>query len=163
ADAARADYAQLDPEVAAVCADVSEAAATHRPAPDAWNAREVLAHLIVVERDIQTWITKMIEGADLSDQFHANDLTRLSALAGTYPTVADLLTELRRSEAATVAMIANLPPEVAARKYLLQRLANWIPETPIHVREHLDELRALLAAAPACLTLLGGLWYFTEA
>ena len=30
-------------------------------------------NLIAVERDTHTWITKMIEGGDLSDQFHVND------------------------------------------------------------------------------------------
>jgi uncharacterized protein YndB with AHSA1/START domain len=147
AETARALYAALDAEVAALFAGVSEAEAAYRPAPDAWNARQVLAHLIAVERDIHLWITRMIEGGDLEDRFHANDWTRLAALEAAYPSVADLLAELQRSEAATVAMIATLPPAVAEQKYLLHQLATWVPESPEHVREHLAELPALLAAA----------------
>jgi uncharacterized protein YndB with AHSA1/START domain len=147
AEATRAEYATLDPDVDALFAGVAEAEADYRPAPDAWTAKQVLAHLIAVERDTHTWITKMIEGGDLSDQFHANDWTRLSALVAVYPTVAELLAELKRSEAATVTMIAHLPPEVARRKYLLRQLADWIPGSPAHVRDHLGELRDLLAAA----------------
>ena len=88
AEATRAEYATLDPDVDALFAGVAEAEADYHPAPDAWNAKQVLAHLIAVERDTHTWITKMIEGGDLSDQFHANDWTRLSALVAVYPTVA---------------------------------------------------------------------------
>ncbi len=147
AEATRATYAALDREVDAVFDEVSEVDADYRPAPDAWNAKQVLAHLIAVERDLQVWITKWIEGSDLADRFHANDWTRLSALVTTYPTIAELLTELRRSEAATTTMIATLPPEVARRKYLLHQLAQWIPSSADHVRDHLVELGRLVAAA----------------
>ncbi len=147
AEATRATYATLDREVDAVFDEMSEAAADHRPALDAWNAKQVLAHLIAVERDIHVWITKWIEGGDLTDQFHANDWTRLSTLVTTYPTIAELLVELKRSEAATATMIATLPPEVARRKYLLHHLAQWIPSSADHVRDHLVEVGRLVASA----------------
>ncbi len=147
AEATRATYATLDRDVDAVFAGVSEAAADYRPAPDAWNAKQVLAHLIAVERDVHVWITKLIEEGDLIDQFHANDWTRLSALVTAYPTIAELLAELKRSEAATATMIATLPPEVARRKYLLHHLARWIPSSADHTRDHLVEMGRLVAAA----------------
>jgi hypothetical protein len=149
AEAARATYATLDRDVDAVFAGVSEAAADYRPAPDAWNAKQVLAHLIAVERDVHVWITKLIEEGDLIDQFHANDWTRLSALVTTYSTILELVVELKRSEATTVTMIATLPPEVARRKYLLNHLAQWIASSPDHVRDHLVEIDRLVAAARA--------------
>jgi uncharacterized protein YndB with AHSA1/START domain len=147
AEATRATYATLDREVDAAFDGVSEADADWRPAPEAWNAKQVLAHLIAVERDLQVWLTKWVEGGDLADQFHANDWTRLSALVATYPTIAELLAELRRSEAATATMLATLPPEVARRKYLLHQLARWIPVSAEHVRDHLVEVGRVVAAA----------------
>ena len=61
AEATRATYTALDREVDAAFDDVSEADADYHPAPDAWNAKQVLAHLIAVERDLQVWLTKWIE------------------------------------------------------------------------------------------------------
>ena len=147
AEATRAAYTALDREVDAAFDDVSEADADYHPAPDAWNAKQVLAHLSAVERDLQVWLTKWIEGSDLADRFHANDWTRLSALVTTYPTIVELVAELRRSEAATATMIATLPPEVARRKYLLHQLAQWIPSSAEHVRDHLVEVGRVVAAA----------------
>jgi uncharacterized protein YndB with AHSA1/START domain len=149
AAATRSAYAALDREVDAVFAGVSEDEATYRQAPDAWNAKQVIAHLIAVERDTQTWITKLIEGGDLSDHFHANDWTRLSALVAAYPAIAELVAELKCSEAVTTTMVATLPPAVARRKYLLAQLGHWIPDVPRHVRDHLVEIRLVLATARA--------------
>jgi hypothetical protein len=122
----------------------TQAVADLRPAPDAWTAKQVLAHLIGVERDLQTWIAALIEEGSLIPAFHANEWTRLSALVATYPTLADLLAELKRSEAVTSTMLATLPPPVASRKYLLYPLALWLPGLPEHAREHLVELRQRL-------------------
>jgi uncharacterized protein YndB with AHSA1/START domain len=144
AETARASYAAFDAELAAVFAGVREAAAEKQPAPDAWTAKHVVAHLIAVERDVQTWITALIEDGNLTPSFHANEWTRLSALVATYTTIADLLAELKRSEAATVSMVATLPPTVASRKYVLYVLSLWLPSFPEHAREHLIELRQLL-------------------
>jgi hypothetical protein len=149
AEAARAAYAALDVDFDAVFAGVEEASATLRPAPDAWTAKQIVAHLIAVERDVQTWITALIEDSSLTPSFHANEWTRLSALVATYPTLAELLAELKRSEAATVTMLATLPPAVASRKYLLYRLSLWLPGFPEHAREHLIELRHLLTSKEA--------------
>jgi uncharacterized protein YndB with AHSA1/START domain len=144
AEAARAAHAALDMEVDAVFAGVGDAAADVRPAPEAWTAKQVVAHLIATERDLQSWITALIEEGSLLPAFHANEWTRLSALVATYPTLTELLAELKRSQAATVTMLATLPPAVASRKYLLYALALWLPGFPEHVREHLVELRQLL-------------------
>jgi hypothetical protein len=144
AEAARASYAAFDADLDGVCAGVDEAAASLRAAPDAWTAKQIMAHLIAVERDLQTWITALIEDSNLTPSFHANEWTRLSALVATYPTLADLLAELKRSETATVTMLATIPPAVASRKYVLYTISLWLPGFPEHAREHLVELRKLL-------------------
>jgi uncharacterized protein YndB with AHSA1/START domain len=144
AEAARAAYAAFDADLDAVFAGVEEAATEKQPDPDAWTAKQIVAHLIAVERDVQTWITTLIEDSNLTPSFHANEWTRLTALVATYRTIADLLAELKRSEAATVTMLATLPPAVASRKYVLYVLSLWLPGLPEHAREHLIELRQLL-------------------
>ncbi|HMA35810.1 MAG TPA: SRPBCC domain-containing protein [Chloroflexia bacterium] len=150
---ARTTYAALDTEVTALCAGAAEAAAEHRPAPDEWNAKEAMAHLIAGERDVHTWLATAMEGGDVENTFRANLLPRLQALVAVYPTLAALLEEFRRSQAATIAMLAALPPAIGRRKDLLVRLNGWLGEgTAQHSREHFQSIQQLLAEAPAPAT-----------
>src|SRR5688572_15986802 len=62
AKASRDSYATLDAELDSILEGVTDEAAEHRASENDWNIKEVIAHLIAVERDIHTWITAMIEG-----------------------------------------------------------------------------------------------------
>ena len=149
AEQAREVYRMVDAELDACLAAIPEVATDYRPAPDEWNSKEVLAHLIAVERDVHTWIVTISEDGDLIEPFHNNVLQRVRGLTAAYPTVADLVTELHRAEAGTVAMIESLSAEVGGRKHLLRQLGIWYDALADHSREHFAEIRTLAERATA--------------
>jgi uncharacterized protein YndB with AHSA1/START domain len=140
---ARATYATVDAELAACLDGVSEAVAGYRPAPDEWNIKDVLAHLIAVERDTHSWIVGISEDDEMVSPFHNNVPQRVRGLTAAYPTVTALTEELHKAEVATVAMLESLPAELDARKHLLRRLGGWLAALPDHSREHFAEIEAL--------------------
>src|SRR4029453_13179663 len=96
---------------------VTEASASFSPTPGEWSAKEVLAHLILGERETQVWIDDLIGGAERwTDIWGGNNTARNKALVAVHPTIPDLLQELRDSEAETVALLSVLPTEFMARK-----------------------------------------------
>jgi uncharacterized protein YndB with AHSA1/START domain len=147
ADAMRAGYAVVDEELAACFAGASEEATAYRPAPDEWNAKEIVGHLLAIEHDTQTWIAAVIEDADMEQVFHTNVTERVAALTQIYTPTPVLLEELRRAEAVTVALIAALPAAAVARKHLFNQLATSLTTFADHTREHIAEIQGLLAAA----------------
>ncbi len=147
ADKARASYAAVDSELEECFKGVTEAEADHRPTPDDWSAKQIVAHLIAVERDVQTWIAGTIEEADMENVFQSNSKERVTAIVAVYPSIAVLLEELRREEALTVAMIATLPAKTFAHKNFIYQLADWMTNFPDHTREHIGEIKKLVETA----------------
>ena len=144
AKASRDSYATLDAELDSILEGVTDEAAGRRPTENDWNAKEVIAHLIAVERDIHTYITAMIEGADLEQIFHSNTVERLKATASVYPTLAELVQEFKRSEAITAEMVANLPDATANRKSQYSQVASYMSTFADHHREHFGEIKRLV-------------------
>ncbi len=144
---ARSTYSTMDAELAACLAGVSEAVGDYRPAPDEWNIKDVLAHLIAVERDTHSWIVGITEDDEAVNPFHNNVPPRVRGLTAAYPTVAALTEELYKAEVATVAMLESLPADLDRRKHLLRRLGAWLTALPDHSREHFTEIQALAERA----------------
>ena len=148
ANAVRERYAEIDRELADFFAGVGEAEAAHKPAPGAWSAREVLAHLIHSERGWHNWMADMVNGHEpWYDEWGGNVQAHIDATVATYPAVDQLLEELRRLNAETVAFVGNLPLEFRDRKATYWRLAYELLEPPYHHRAHLDQMREAIAAA----------------
>jgi uncharacterized protein YndB with AHSA1/START domain len=147
AEQARTGYATLDAELAALFEGASEAHAEYRPAEEEWNAKEILAHLIAGERDIQTWIAGTIEDAEVDDIFHSNGSERLKAIVSGYPTLTDIIEQLRREEAITTQMVATLPAKTLANKSFYFQLANYFSTVADHHHEHFGIIKSLLTAA----------------
>lgn len=140
-------YAQIDAERVDLLNSLSEKEAEQRPTPEMWSAKELLAHLIVTERDTQSHISVLIAGEGYPGGFASNLEARLRAVISVYPTVKELLEELRRTEAETLATLAAIPPELLARKGNIQQLAaTLIDGMPFHTRLHLNQLRAAIEA-----------------
>ncbi|MBM3127221.1 MAG: PDZ domain-containing protein [Chloroflexi bacterium] len=143
-------YAAADAELVACFDGVSEIEADHAPAPNEWNAKQVLAHLIIVERENHFWVADLIEDSErLSDNL-ANPTTvpaRVDAIAQTFQTAPALLEELQRNEIETVKMIAALPPEVSARKDTMWQLGYNLLQIAAHTRSHFEQIRAAVASA----------------
>lgn len=148
ADALRAIYAELDPELDGCFAGVSEAEVSYQPAPDEWSARDVVAHLLAGERDNHSYMTELVSDAErYYDVIPGNVQARHEAIYASYPAAAGLLADLKRAEAETVALIAALPPEFVARKRTYWRLGYNLLQPPFHTREHFNQIRAAIEAA----------------
>jgi uncharacterized protein YndB with AHSA1/START domain len=141
-------YKQLDKELEAIFEGVSEEEASKRPGPEEWSAKETLAHLLCTERWAFVAISTNIGGQRGAGFF--NDLGLIKALADSYPKVADIIAEIKRSEKLTVAILATLPDEFVARKISYIGLANtFLPllGLPQHSRTHFPQMEAAIQAA----------------
>ena len=149
ADAVRDRYAHIDSELSELFAGVTEAQSAQRIAPDAWSAREVLAHLIHSERGWQTWMADLVNDQEAwYDQGVSNLQARIEATLDAFPTSAELLEELQRMNAETAAFVAHLPPSfLEQRKASYWRMAYLLVEAPYHTRAHLAQKREAIAAA----------------
>jgi len=148
AERVRQTYAAADAELEVAVKDITEAEAEFRPAPHEWNAKEVLAHLIIGERDTHAYIAELTDGEErVYPTYIGNNNLRTKATASAYPSLAALLEELKRNEAETVAMLAGLPPEFVAAKRTYWRLAFGQLQGGNHTQDHLQQIQAAVAAA----------------
>jgi len=126
---------------------ISEDAASYKPAPDEWSAKEILAHLIHGQRDTQESIVQMIGGHEQwADDWGGNIHARNKATITAYPTVPELLQEYVQTYHETIALYANLPPEFSQRKSTLWRRGLYALDEPSHVSIHMEQLQAAVDA-----------------
>ena len=141
-------YTENDAELAKCFEGVSEQAAGQRPNPKEWSAKEVIAHLILSERGFFNQINDITSGEEpWYDGYGGNIPASLSAIISVFPSVSDLLRELKMAEGVTVALLAALPPEFVARKNKYWKLGITIPVISVHTREHLTQIKAALESA----------------
>ncbi|MBZ0284496.1 MAG: SRPBCC domain-containing protein [Anaerolineae bacterium] len=131
----------LDSELDSLLADVTETEAAYNPAPNEWNIKEVVAHLIWTERFNQMWIWGNIGGDD-SIPWPDNNRAQLEPLLAVYPTMAELVAELKRAEAGTIAAVAHLPAAFMSRKSSYLRLAQAVTSSAEHSRQHFAQIKA---------------------
>jgi uncharacterized protein YndB with AHSA1/START domain len=144
---ARKLYAEVDKELDELFEEVTEAQADYRPAPDEWNAKEILAHLAASERDVHTWIASLAEDSDIEQPFHSNDTVRVRSIVEVHPTIPEMVALLKQSEAEVVAAIELLRSESVARRHLFRSLALWITSFQDHHREHFGLIKSMLESA----------------
>lgn len=135
----------------AAFANVSQEEALFHPAPEEWNALEVVAHLIHGERYTLQNITEVVTSFEsLADDWGGNLLLQNRATVAAFPTAALLLEELEHLATELVALVENLPPEFVARKGSYFRLMQGLlAGGPGHTRGHLGQIEAAIAAARA--------------
>ncbi len=136
---------QVDAELAEIFQGSDDAAASRKPDPDEWNAKEVLAHLIHTERYFPQWINELVFSAEaVTDSIGDNLPARIAATAKVYGTVENLLDELKHNEQETVETIRHLPEEFVARKSTFWRMAFTMLQIVEHARGHYSQLRSAL-------------------
>jgi uncharacterized protein YndB with AHSA1/START domain len=137
---AEADLSKLEQALGSI----TEAEASYKPAPEEWSVKEILAHLIHSERGLQSLVTDMYAGYErVADDFGGNIDAAVIATVSAYPTMAELLLELKRSSAETNALIAAAPPEFVARKGSYTRLGYYcLDKTGSHILTHLEQIEA---------------------
>lgn len=140
-------YAQLDQELDEVLANVTEEEADFRPDENRWNVKELLAHLITSERGSQMGTATQVTDGVL-DGFPNNPNAWVKSVTAVYPTLAEMVDLWKRTEAETVALLANLPEATVARKATYHNIGNgYLTGLVAHTRAHIGEIRALLATA----------------
>ena len=153
AERAEVLYAGFLNDMAARLKGVSEAEAGHRPAPNEWTLKELVAHFIASERDTQSWIADMLNDNTVGDslEFRPNVTPRLAAMVDRYCTLRGLQAELKAATRETIALLRALPPEFVARPHMFRRVADWIQlVVPGHLPdEHGEQIQATLQAARA--------------
>ncbi|MEM7112838.1 MAG: SRPBCC domain-containing protein [Chloroflexota bacterium] len=145
--AVRAVYDALDAELDELLAGVTDAEASFSRHDAEWNVKEYLAHLIGIERETQ--IAFVLQMSDESiGGFPNNPPAWVKSITAVYPTLSALVTLWKQTESETVALIANLPDSLVARKATYMNIGNTLlVGLPNHTRGHFDDMRQLIAAA----------------
>lgn len=137
---------RLNTELDTLLNDVTETEACYQPAPGEWNINENLAHLIATERHTQVWVWNFAGGDD-SVPWADNNPTHLLMALAVYPSMPELVTELKRSQFATAAMIEALPPEFVRRQWSYRRMGASLLGLADHTREHFRQMKTAIEAA----------------
>ena len=120
---------------------ISEKDATARPDPEAWSAKETLAHLLYTERWLHLMISCAVDGQRTPG--FTNQLDLIAATARVY-SLEDLLFELKKSEMVTVSTIKALPADFVADKRKFIGLVNGLEWYTQHSQDHFDQMEAAL-------------------
>ncbi len=140
------NQASLD-ELGKAFAWATEAQASHHPAPGEWSAKEVMAHLIVGERQLPLIFLGMLDGQELvSDGFINNSNAWVEAVVSQFPTINCLLEELKCNMEENCAFIANIPLEQTKRKSSYFRMASLWDGLSGHTNSHLEQIRKALVS-----------------
>ena len=121
---------------------VSDAEASRNPAPGEWSAREVLAHLIQNERDLHALVQCSL--SDKIFEWSDNSPARIAATIAVYPTVAELLAELKRTEEETFVLLEYLPETFSQRKASFWGLSYTIMSFSTHTAGHIEQIQTAL-------------------
>jgi uncharacterized protein YndB with AHSA1/START domain len=145
---AEARFHEIDRELEAVLANATESEASTRPAEGEWSAKEILGHLILVERENIIFIADLLNGYERwSDDYTGNIIEPIQALLEVYPTLSELIAELKRQEAETVALLRHLPADFVNRKGSYWRVATPYVEPYYHTNTHLPQIKAAIEGA----------------
>ncbi len=138
---------EVNAELDKVFAGVSEAAASARPAPTEWSAKEILCHLVVGEYGGHSFLAEQIDGhVRQYDSFGGNVNAQNSGLLSVYPTAQELLAEYKRARRETVAFLAAIPPEFVKNKSTWWTICFGNLQPPLHDQGHIAQMHAAIAS-----------------
>jgi len=125
---------------------VNETQAARAPSAGEWNAKQVLAHLILNERYVHWWLGTLIGSQEaMQDEWEGNLSPTIDALVEAHGTLKALLNALIIDRRTTVALLLRLPPEIVARKGSFTRIAtNMLDGWGLHGDEHLEQIKTAL-------------------
>ena len=146
-EAVGAIYDNANAKMDELFSGVSEMQAEYRLKQGAWNSKEAIAHLLLSEREMYTWVGSLLTKREI--HLYTSALTpRVKSVVAAYPGLSDLRGGLVKNQQEGVALLSELPAEFVARKSSFTRVAaGMLLETPTHYKEHLDQISTTLAAA----------------
>jgi uncharacterized protein YndB with AHSA1/START domain len=146
-DAVAGLYKNANAKILEAVEGASEAQLEHRPAPMEWNVKEVLAHLILSDRDMLTWASSLVQGKEVA-AYNSQAHSRLKGLVTRYPAAPALMTQLEYVQDETAVFLADLPAEFIERKASYTRVAaEYVEGTTYHYKDHIEQIEKNLAAA----------------
>lgn len=144
ADKVSEQIAHADSDLEAAFQGVTEDQAARRPSSGDWNAKEILAHLILVEQGTIQYLASVMTRAALSSDGGENSDAQTRAVVAVYQTVPALLEEFKRCEAITIETIRNASPEFVARKSSYWQIAFSLLQGPVHTYQHIEQIKTAL-------------------
>lgn len=126
-------------------AGVTEEQASRKPAVDEWSAKEVLAHLLLNERNNILIISETLAGQPRwSDGETDNDLALHAAVANSYTSYSSMLAELRRLGDELVGYINSFPMDFLANKGAYFSIAQALLNDQFHAQIHQAQIEQAL-------------------
>jgi hypothetical protein len=139
-------YAQVMEELDTILEGVSEDEASKQPAEGEWNAKEVIAHLTLGERDTQYYIGTLLSDDETIAALN-NQPARIKAFLAAHPTLKDVRAELARAQMETVVFIREMPDRFVSYKPTYSRLGQGMLQGAFHPQLHFDQIRSAIEAA----------------
>jgi len=130
----------MEAKIDEVLTGVSDETASMPPADGGWNVKEILAHLILDERDNQNTIAHHLSD-DVSVAQLKNQDARVRALVSTHPTLAEMRAELSRAFQETIAYVENFPDAFVSRRSSYWSLSQGLLQAGYHLQDHLAQIR----------------------
>ena len=147
ANRARTLYESGLAEVEQCFENVIDEQAMAKPDPQEWSALETVAHLIQGERFNQAFLTSLIDGYEITaDGFGSNVDAQVAATVKANPSVALMLSLLRRTVEETLAYGAMLPDEFIANKGSYYRFGFALLQPNFHLTRHTQQIKAAISA-----------------
>lgn len=141
-------YADYEAKLVEVLKLGDEKAADFKPNDATWSARETLAAMVNIQRHQLQWLLNYFQGPRLINPFYEVQ-GRIDAIATTFPTMPELLDELRRTWAETVNVLKLLPDELAERKgyvWWITFESEGAGYAPQFVEQNIEQIRERLTA-----------------
>jgi uncharacterized protein YndB with AHSA1/START domain/uncharacterized damage-inducible protein DinB len=151
ADRLAARHAEVDAELRAAVAALTDEVAAQCPAEGEWSTKQILAHLsdgeralhmIIVNVAINGWLDA---GAIYPDQIPG----RIEAILAVTPALNALLDRFLTDERETVELVRRLPDVTVAHKARFRRIAQFVLQGPDHTLEHVAQVKC-------CVDAVGG-------
>lgn len=145
ADRMKEGYAALHAELSQILAGLSDETTNTPPAEGEWSANQVLAHLILTERNSQEFLGGYVQAPELHT-YSGNANARVNAVVKSYGNTQGLLNELKRAYAENVAIVTAFEDEKFDRPYIL-----WWANFQVgdilggHNRQHINQIKDTLA------------------
>ena len=128
--------------------NVTDEQAMAKPDPKEWSALEVVAHLIQGERFNQAYLSSQKAGYEITtDGFGGNIEAQVAATVKANPSVALMLSLLRRTVEETLAYVAMIPDDFVANKGSYYRFGFGLLQPNFHLTGHTEQIKAALSAA----------------
>lgn len=124
---------------------VSDAHAAQKPEPKEWSANEVMAHLILNERNFQNMIGSIVNEGPWPEGWSTNNDSRINSITQCYATKEALVNELKRCWLETELLVKALPENGNKGAFWwvnfeLYSFAN-------HTAEHMRQIKSAIEAA----------------